>query len=223
MSTKINKKYTTVLSNGYVHPFVRITKRLFDIAIAFSGIVFLLPLVPLLAIAIKFDSKGPIFYSQSRVGLVKKGVRLQFRIFKFRTMCADAESDGVVRLASIGDPRITKVGAFLRKTRLDETPQLVNVLLGQMSFIGPRPERPQLTEEIDVKLPFFAERTYGVLPGLTGLAQTNQSYQDSVNNLDGKLAYDHAYSLALSQPFLWLITDLKILFSTVVTVIKCNG
>ena len=92
-----------------------------------------------------------------------------------------------------------------------------------MSLIGPRPERPELTTEIEKKIPFFTERTYHVLPGITGLAQTNQSYLDSVNNIGQKLAFDHAYSLAITSPTSWLKTDLDILFRTVITVVKCNG
>jgi len=125
--------------------------------------------------------------------------------------------------AEKADPRITRVGRFLRKTRLDETPQFINILRGEMSVIGPRPERPELTSKIDKKMPFFSERTYQVLPGLTGLAQTNQSYLSSVNDINQKLAFDHAYSLAITKPSTWLKTDLSILVQTVLTVLKCNG
>lgn len=208
---------------GYIHPLVKRGKRIFDIVIALSGLLLLSPLLPLLAIAIKMDSTGPVLYRQLRLGeggLDKINV---FNIIKFRTMGMDAEKEGIALLATQGDPRITRVGRFLRKTRLDEVPQLVNVLLGDMSFIGPRPERPQITRQLEQDMPFFTERTYQVLPGLTGLAQINQSYLDSVNNIDQKLAYDHAYSLALSSPKIWFITDMKILLRTILTVIKCNG
>jgi lipopolysaccharide/colanic/teichoic acid biosynthesis glycosyltransferase len=208
---------------AYAHPIVKAGKRGCDLLLATTGIIVLLPVIPFIAIAIKLDSKGPIFYRQRRLGQFQHGQYTDFEIIKFRSMDIDAESDGVARLATQGDPRITKVGKFLRKTRLDEVPQLINVLRGDMAFIGPRPERPELTESIEEEIPFFTERTYGVLPGLTGLAQINQSYLGSVNNINEKLAYDHAYSLVLSKPFTWLITDIKILFRTILTVVKCNG
>ena len=212
----------------YIHPTVRHGKRLFDLCFAITGILLLLPVLPLIALAIKLDSKGPVFYRQIRAGKSQLSHTQSsdcnvFSILKFRSMYTDAEIDGVPRLAEKSDPRITKVGKFLRKTRLDETPQLINVLLGDMSLIGPRPERPELTTNIEKQRPFFTERTYGVLPGLTGLAQINQSYLDSVNNIDAKLSYDHAYSLTLSKPVSWIVTDIKIVFKTILTVIKCNG
>lgn len=208
---------------SYIHPLVKYGKRLFDLIFSISLILLLIPLLPLLAIAIKMDSAGPVFYRQIRLGRSKQGHNGTFSIIKFRTMRTDAEADGIALLATQYDPRITRAGRFLRKTRLDETPQLINVLKGEMSVIGPRPERPELSGEIEKNRPFFTERTYDVLPGLTGLAQINQSYQGSVNNIDEKLAYDHAYSLAISQPLSWIKTDLMIVFRTVLTVIKCNG
>ena len=207
----------------YIHPLVKHGKRAFDFICSLIGLLCLLPLLPIIAIAIKFDSKGPVLYRQQRLGKSQQSYNIVFSIIKFRTMYTDAESDGIALLATKGDPRITKVGKFLRKTRLDETPQLINVLLGDMSLIGPRPERPELTEDLENKMPFFTERTYGVLPGLTGLAQINQSYLDSVDNIDKKLSYDHAYSLALSSPASWFMTDIKIIFNTILTVLKCNG
>ncbi|MFT5879368.1 MAG: lipopolysaccharide/colanic/teichoic acid biosynthesis glycosyltransferase [Moritella sp.] len=222
----------------YIHPIVKYGKRVFDLCFSMAGLLLLLPILPLIVLAIKLDSKGPILYRQRRAGKSQLSDeppshdqrkhcqfdhRNTFSIIKFRSMYTDAEIDGVPRLAEKSDPRITKVGKFLRKTRLDETPQLINVICGDMSLIGPRPERPELSFDIESQRPFFTERTYGVLPGLTGLAQINQSYLDSVNNIDAKLSYDHAYSLALSNPMSWLITDLKIVFKTILTVIKCNG
>lgn len=227
----------TVMTN-YIHPIVKYGKRLFDLCFSMAGILMLLPILPLIALAIKLDSKGPILYRQLRAGKSRLSDNLPsdcrhkhskyecdstFSIIKFRSMYTDAEIDGVPRFAEKSDPRITRVGKFLRKTRLDETPQLINVLHGDMSLIGPRPERPELSSDIENQRPFFTERTYGVLPGLTGLAQINQSYLDSVNNIDAKLSYDHAYSLALSNPISWLITDVKIVFKTILTVVKCNG
>lgn len=207
----------------YIYPIVKYGKRTFDIIFSILAILCLLPISPFIAIAIKLDTKGPVFYLQQRLGRSQHGENHLFNIIKFRTMGTDAEKDGIALLAKKSDPRITRVGRFLRKTRLDETPQFINVLVGDMSVIGPRPERPQLTEEIDKKIPFFSERNYQVLPGLTGLAQINQSYLDSVDDIDQKLAFDHAYSLALGKTSTWLKMELSILVQTVLTVLKCNG
>lgn len=209
--------------NSYIHPVVLQGKRIFDVLFSFFALLLLLPLVPFIAIAIKLDSKGPVFYLQQRLGKAYQGKHSVFNVIKFRTMGTDAEKDGVARLATQSDPRITAVGRFLRKTRFDETPQFINVLLGDMSVIGPRPERPELTTQIDKKMPFFSERTYQVLPGLTGLAQVKQSYLGSVDDIDQKLAFDHAYSLSISKPSTWIKMDLFILVQTVLTVLKCNG
>jgi lipopolysaccharide/colanic/teichoic acid biosynthesis glycosyltransferase len=208
---------------SYIHPLVKYGKRLFDLFFAISLILLLIPFLPLLAAVIKLDSAGPVFYRQIRLGRSQKGHDGTFSIIKFRTMRIDAEANGIALLATQCDPRITRAGRFLRKTRLDETPQLINVLKGEMSVIGPRPERPELSGEIEKNRPFFTERTYDVLPGLTGLAQINQSYHGSVNDIDQKLAYDHAYSLAISRPLSWIKNDITIILRTVLTVIKCNG
>jgi len=207
----------------YIPSVVRHGKRIFDVLFSISALLCLLIPLPFIAIAIKLDSKGPVFYLQQRLGRSKCVKYQRFNIIKFRTMGTDAEKEGVAMLATKSDPRITRVGRFLRKTRLDETPQFINVLLGDMSVIGPRPERPELTSAIDKKMPFFSERTYQVLPGLTGLAQINQSYLGSVDDIDQKLAFDHAYSLSISKPSTWIKTDLSILVKTVLTVLKCNG
>jgi lipopolysaccharide/colanic/teichoic acid biosynthesis glycosyltransferase len=220
VKTKINMKPQ---QQSYIHPAVRYGKRLFDILFACFALLLLVPFLPLLAIAIKLDSKGSVLYQQQRLGRSNKNVDKVFTIYKFRSMFNDAEKQGIALLASKEDSRITLVGRFLRKTRLDETPQLINILTGEMSLIGPRPERPELSSTIEQVQPFFTERTYDVLPGLTGLAQINQSYLDSVNNIDQKLAYDHAYSLAISSPFSWIKTDVMIFFKTIQTVLKCNG
>lgn len=225
MNTSNTNHYKTCNqdANSYIHPTVKYSKRLFDLIFASIAIVMLLPVIPFLMLAIKLDSKGPIFYQQIRLGRSKTAQEKRFSIIKFRTMFTNAEADGIALLAEQADPRITSVGKFLRKTRFDETPQLLNVLLGDMSLIGPRPERPELSSEIEKKRPFFNERTYDVLPGLTGLAQVSQSYQGSVHNIDQKLAYDHAYSLAISRPMAWIKMDTMIFFQTILTVIKCNG
>ncbi|MCP4322950.1 MAG: sugar transferase [Psychromonas sp.] len=222
-STDTANQQTAYNQCDYIHPTVKHGKRLFDILFSITAMLLLLPALPFIAIAIKLDSQGPIFYLQQRLGKSDQGKKRLFNIIKFRTMGTDAEKDGIPLLAEKSDPRITRVGHILRKTRLDETPQFINILLGQMSVIGPRPERPELTTAIDKKMPFFSERTYQVLPGLTGLAQIKQSYLSSVNDIDQKLAFDHSYSLSISKPSTWLKTDLSILIQTVLTVLKCNG
>lgn len=209
--------------NTYIPPVVQYGKRLFDLFFSICALLLLLPLLPFIAIAIKLDSPGPVFYLQQRLGRARYINHQLFNIIKFRTMNTDAEKEGVALLATKSDPRITRIGRFLRKTRLDETPQFINIFLGDMSLIGPRPERPELTYAIDKKMPFFSERTYQVLPGLTGLAQINQSYLDSVDDIDQKLAFDHAYSLSISKASTWIKTDFSILIKTVLTVLKCNG
>ncbi|PKF62490.1 sugar transferase [Psychromonas sp. psych-6C06] len=210
-------------SETYIHPVVVYGKRLFDILFSICALLILFPILPFIALAIKLDSTGPVFYLQPRLGQSQKGNLNVFNVIKFRTMGIDAEKEGKALLATKSDPRITRVGAFLRKTRFDETPQFINILRGEMSLIGPRPERPELTSAIDKKMPFFSERTYQVLPGLTGLAQIKQSYLGSVDDIDQKLAFDHAYSLSISHPLNWLKTDMFILLQTVLTVLKCNG
>jgi len=209
--------------NTYIPATVRYGKGIFDFLFSLFALLCLLPFVPFIALAIKLDTPGPVFYLQKRLGRARCAKHQAFHIIKFRTMGTDAEKEGVALLATKSDPRITRVGRFLRKTRLDETPQFINVVLGEMSVIGPRPERPELTEAIDKKMPFFSERTYQVLPGLTGLAQVNQSYLDRVDDIDQKLAFDHAYSLAMSNTSTWIKTDFNILVQTVLTVLKCNG
>jgi len=219
-SFTVNKQQAT---DSYIHPIVKHGKRVFDVLFSIAAMLSLLPVLPFIALAIKLDTQGPVFYLQQRLGQSHNGKNRVFNIVKFRTMGTDAEKEGIALLAEKADPRITRVGRFLRKTRLDETPQFINILRGEMSVIGPRPERPELTSKIDKKMPFFSERTYQVLPGLTGLAQTNQSYLSSVNDINQKLAFDHAYSLAITKPSTWLKTDLSILVQTVLTVLKCNG
>ena len=221
-SIKVTRRLTAN-HDSYVHPGVKYGKRCFDLVFSICALILLAPVFVLLAIAIKLDSNGPVFYLQTRLGKSLKEQNKLFKIIKFRSMGTDAEKAGKALLACKSDPRITKVGRFLRKTRLDEIPQFINIIRGEMSLIGPRPERPELTGEIENKMPFFTERTYQVLPGITGLAQINQSYLDSVNDIDQKLAFDHAYSLAISSPVSWLKTDITILVKTVITVVKCNG
>jgi lipopolysaccharide/colanic/teichoic acid biosynthesis glycosyltransferase len=152
-------------------PHVASLKRGFDIAVALAALLLTLPLWPLIALAIRLDSPGPILFRQNRIGRQTAECTEIFRMMKFRSMRQDAEAKTGAVWATRDDPRVTAVGRFLRKTRLDELPQLVNVLRGEMSIVGPRPERPGIYGRLDAQVPFFGDRTAGVRPGITGLAQ----------------------------------------------------
>jgi lipopolysaccharide/colanic/teichoic acid biosynthesis glycosyltransferase len=188
-----------------LHPL----KRLFDLLGAGALLVLALPVLIGTAIAVRLTSSGPVLYRQTRVGRRQ----LPFTLLKFRTMRLGAEQNGEV-LATPGDLRLTPVGAFLRRTRLDELPQLLNVLSGSMSLVGPRPERPGFVRTYLDRVPGYAER-FTVRPGLTGLAQVNGEYDSTPEN---KLRYDLAYQANWS---LWL--DLSILVRTVRTVLSSRG
>jgi lipopolysaccharide/colanic/teichoic acid biosynthesis glycosyltransferase len=161
---------------------VRVVKRTMDVFMALVGLILTAAFVPLLALAIYIDSPGPIFYRQRRAAGLRDGGRrgglkfVTFDMLKFRSMHADAEKHTGAILAGEHDPRVTRVGRFLRKTRLDELPQLWNVLIGDMSMVGPRPERPELFENLALAIPFFEERMRGCRPGITGLAQISLGY-----------------------------------------------
>ncbi len=190
-----------------------VTKRLFDIVASLLLLALALPLVALAAIAVKLDSRGPVFYRQRRVGLY--GVA--FDIPKLRSMRTDAEVAGTALWAEKDDPRITRVGRVLRKTRIDELPQCWSVLKGEMSFVGPRPERPQFVADLEEQLPYYAER-HMVKPGITGWAQINYPYGASIDDSRQKLEYDLYYAKNYS-PFL----DLLILLQTLRVVIWSSG
>jgi exopolysaccharide biosynthesis polyprenyl glycosylphosphotransferase len=188
-------------------------KRLMDLALAGFGLLVLAPFLPLVALAIRLDSPGPIFYRQIRSGRAGR----PFTILKFRTMVTDAEKDGRARWASEDDPRITRVGRFLRKTRVDELPQLHNVLRGEMSIVGPRPERPEFIEQLEQDIPFYRTRLM-VKPGLTGWAQIHYRYGSSVEDALIKLQYDFHY---LRYWSLWL--DLYVIFRTFGVAFRFQG
>lgn len=205
-------------------PFsVRLFKRIFDIVLSIIGIVLTAPLFPVIALAIKLDSKGPVFFKQERVGLETVTKSNTFNMVKFRTMYEDAESRSGPVWATDNDPRITRVGRILRKTRLDELPQLYNVLAGDMSMIGPRPERPYFVDELDKSIPFYNERITGIKPGITGLAQINCEYDTSVESVRQKLYYDHAYAARLTSFKEFIITEFNIVFMTFWVMIKGKG
>jgi len=187
-------------------------KRLIDIVISAIGLVVLIPVIILVGVLVKLTSHGPVFYHQTRCG--HRGDL--FRLHKFRTMIVDAESNGA-QWAQPEDPRVTPLGRFLRRTRLDELPQLWNVLRGEMSFIGPRPERPYFIEELRREIPYYTLR-HLVKPGITGWAQILYPYGSSVEDAKNKLEFDlyyiKNYSLAL---------DAYILLSTIRVVISRSG
>ena len=238
---------------------VRVTKRLIDIAAATVGLGMTLPLYPAIAVAIRADSKGPIFFRQVRAGkLIPRNPSdsdtaprcEEFTLIKFRTMGVDAEKKTGAVLAKKNDPRITRVGRFLRKTRLDELPQLWNVLKGDMSLVGPRPERPELLANFMLAIPFFEERMRDVKPGLTGMAQVSLGYtgaipddsilaafRDTLQNpfgleeaegaladdLRAKLLYDVAYTASLETFRSFIQTELSVIFKTPIIMIRSSG
>lgn len=188
-------------------------RRLMDVIISLSLLLFTLPLMALVALMVKTDSVGPVFYRQERVGLQGK----TFTLWKFRSMRIDAEAGGPPRWASQRDPRVTRVGGFIRAARIDELPQLFNVLRGEMGFIGPRPERPHFVEELARLIPFYKDRS-SVKPGITGWAQVNFPYGASVEDARHKLSYDLYYVKNRT-----LLLDFLILASTVRVVLFQEG
>ncbi len=190
-----------------------IAKRVFDIAASALLLVFAAPVIAITAILIKLESKGPAFYRQRRIGLFNE----PFDILKLRSMRQDAEVGGKAIWAAEQDPRITRIGRFIRKVRIDELPQCWSVLKGEMSFVGPRPERPQFVAELEEHLPYYAER-HMVKPGITGWAQINYPYGASIEDAHHKLEYDLYYAKNYS-PFL----DLLILLQTLRVVLWPAG
>lgn len=218
MPTPLNEANSCALD-----PTTTRAKRVFDVCIASTALMLLAPIMPLIALAIKCESCGPIFFSQVRIGLCTPQKTHYFTMYKFRSMVQDAEKKTGATLAKKNDARITRVGYFLRKTRLDELPQLFNVLRGDMSIVGPRPERPDFYGKLETAIPFFAERTYGVLPGITGLAQVYQGYDTCIEDVRSKVGYDHGYALALHNVRSWLRMDLWIMFKTLEVMIMGRG
>jgi lipopolysaccharide/colanic/teichoic acid biosynthesis glycosyltransferase len=226
---------------------VRVVKRTIDIVMAIFGLLVTAVLFPLLILAIHLDSPGPVFYRQKRAAGIGMGRCLgdsqfaSFGMLKFRSMRVDAEKLTGAILAGENDPRVTRVGRLMRKTRLDELPQLWNVLIGDMSLVGPRPERPELFENLALAIPFFEERTRDCKPGITGLAQVSLGYTGraprgsavaqmdaclvnpyKLTNADGseaddmrtKLLFDLAYVASLEHFWTFLATELMILLKT---------
>jgi sugar transferase (PEP-CTERM system associated) len=203
-----------IFSDGFVKTHLTQTlKRTVDLIFATALLVWSLPLMALIALAIKLDSPGPVLFRQERVGYHGR----IFVLKKFRSMWVDAESGSGAIWATHRDPRATRVGNILRRTRLDELPQLFNVLAGHMSFIGPRPERPEFVRLLQQRIPFYMERL-SVKPGLTGWAQVRRPYAASIEDTLEKLQYDLYYIKNLS-----LFLDLLIILATVQVVLFARG
>lgn len=219
-----------------------ITKRAFDIVGAILGLVLSLPLMIIVPLLIKLESRGPVFYSQIRVGQNQRNSQRRyqleakamledrkrerrrqdylgqvFKVYKFRTMVVDAESSSGPVWATKSDPRITRIGRFLRKSRIDEIPQFWCVLKGDMSLVGPRPERPHFVSELSGKIDGYAGRLHAK-PGLTGLAQVQSGYDSSIASVARKVETDLEY---IRNRSLWL--DIKIMFRTIIVVITGKG
>lgn len=234
---------------------VSFAKRAFDVVAASAGLIATLPLHPLIVVAVRLDSPGPALFRQRRVAAVRPhggngSERYRcFTLLKYRTMRHDADATSNVTLSSRGDPRVTRVGRVLRRTRLDELPQLWNVLRGEMSLVGPRPERPELTEQLASVVPYFEERLRAK-PGLTGLAQVNLGYTGAIpkwsalwgladtlqnpyeleaaegalaDDMRAKLLYDLAYVVALEEFGRWLRTEVGVLLATPIVMLKQLG
>ncbi|HWF85437.1 MAG TPA: TIGR03013 family XrtA/PEP-CTERM system glycosyltransferase [Vicinamibacterales bacterium] len=203
-----------IFSDGFrASRATRLVKRLLDLVFSIIGVVLSMPLMVLTAIAIRLDSPGHILYSQERVG--EHGH--VFKVFKFRSMRMDAEREGTPVWARDKDDRITRVGRFIRRTRLDELPQFWNVLRGDMSFVGPRPERPFFVEQLAQEIPFYVQR-HSVKPGLTGWAQVKYQYGSTVEDAMEKLRYDLYYIKHLS-----IVFDLTIVLDTVKVILFGKG
>jgi sugar transferase (PEP-CTERM system associated) len=202
------------LSEGFRRDrLVLATKRIIDVIVSFVGLVLSAPLILFTAISIKLESRGPVFYRQERVGQSDQ----RFVLYKFRSMTKDAEADMGPVWASERDPRVTRVGAIIRKIRIDEIPQMINVLKGEMSFVGPRPERPYFVDRLKQNIPYYDLR-HTVKPGITGWAQISYPYGDSEQDAVEKLQYDLYYIKHMSPIF-----DLQIIFESLKVVLLGSG
>jgi sugar transferase (PEP-CTERM system associated) len=211
--TKINPSWL-IFSEGFrKSKFKTIFKRIEDIVLSSIMLVLFSPLLIFVAILIKLDSKGPVFFSQDRVGVGKK----EYIVHKFRSMVADAEKATGPVWAQENDSRVTRVGAFIRKFRIDELPQLWEVLIGKMSLVGPRPERKYFTDELEQKIPYYSQR-FNVKPGVTGWAQVSYDYGATLDDAIEKLNYELFYIKNMS-----LVMDIIIILRTIKTVLFGRG
>ena len=208
-----------------------VSNRILNVTLAVIALIVLSPVFLLLAIMVKLSSRGPVFYSQTRVGIDRRARRASapshrriqdlggqvFTIYKFRTMQVNAEEGSGAVWAAKEDPRVTRMGQWLRKYRLDELPQVINVLKGDMNFVGPRPERPSIFLRLCKEIPDYAHRQRAK-PGITGLAQINQHYDSSVDDVRNKLRFDLIYLGRQS-----LLEDCKIMLKTVPVMLFRRG
>jgi sugar transferase (PEP-CTERM system associated) len=198
-----------IFSDGFKITVIRRhIKRAFDVIISAMGLLFSIPFLLIVPVLIKMDSRGPVFFKQKRVGEGEK----EFTLYKYRTMVDGAEKDSGPVWSSDGDNRITILGRFLRKSRLDEIPQLYNVMRGDMSFIGPRPERPFFVESLKKQIPYYSER-HCLKPGISGWAQVRYEYGDSIDDAFEKLKFDLYYikHQSISLDILILINTMKVI------------
>jgi exopolysaccharide biosynthesis polyprenyl glycosylphosphotransferase len=203
-----------LLSSGFERTaWIMFAKRGLDIIVSSLGLALAAPVAIITALAIKLDSPGPVLYCQERVGANES----PFVLYKFRSMRCDAETTTGPQWASKDDPRITRVGRILRKLRIDEVPQLINVLKGEMSLVGPRPERPFFVAQLKKHIPYY-ELRFSVKPGITGWAQISYGYGDDETDAVEKLQYDLYYAKYMSPMF-----DLQILFETIKVVLLGRG
>lgn len=224
---QLNKRKTwqrasQIRKKNYIHPVAFMGKWIIDKISALFGVLLFVLLIPFIAIGIKISSRGPIIYKQLRVGQTTDTHTKLFYIYKFRTMIIDSETKKN-RWTGENDARVYPFGRFLRKTHLDELPQFLNILKGDMSLVGPRPERPSLFPYIIKHLPFYEDRLYWIKPGLTGLAQITYRYDKTIEDVKRKVAFDHAYAIYLTKPLMWLKTDFRILIKTVSLVFLGKG
>jgi sugar transferase (PEP-CTERM system associated) len=202
-----------IFTHGFnVKASQQIARRLVSIVVSFTGLLLCLPIIPFIILAVRLSSPGPILFRQTRVGLRGR----PFSVIKFRTMRQDAEKNGAV-WATKNDARVTSLGRFMRKTRLDEIPQLWNVLRGEMGFVGPRPERPEFVQWLNTEIPFY-ELRHIIRPGITGWAQVRFRYGASLEETKQKLEYDLYYVKHLS-----IGLDMLIMFETIKTIILRRG
>ena len=188
-------------------------KRLSEIILSAVGLILTFPLLTLTALLIRLDSRGPIFFRQERVGENDK----TFHILKFRSMIQSAEAEGDAVWAEKDDPRVTRVGRIIRKLRIDDIPQMINVLKGEMSFVGPRPERPEFVVKLKKVIPYYSQR-HIVKPGITGWAQIRYTYGSSIEDARIKLQHDLYYIKNMST-----LLDLMIIFQTIKVVLLRKG
>ena len=214
-SVKMNSIFGTALIevNHQIMPDSQLAiKRIMDVVISILALFLLTPVYALSALLVKLGSKGPVFYSHERIGKNAKA----FRMYKFRSMIQDAEKAGP-QLSSERDPRITRFGRFMRKTRIDEIPQFWNVLIGDMSLVGPRPERQHYIDQITARAPHY-RYLHKVRPGITSWGQVKYGYAENVDEMIERLKYDVLYIENMS-----LLVDIKILIYTILIVLQGRG